>query len=142
MDITSANAVITLTVPLIFPTPVRLQQFSTDDIYDTDDIDLVETSMGVDGNLTGGMVFTPVPQTFSFMADSPSVAIFETWMAQQIANVTTYTGNMRTRLDGIEATFVQTKGFLQKGAALPSAGKTLKVRKFTLIWQRVIKTPN
>ena len=82
--LTAANAVITLTVPFLFPTPVQLQGFSADNIYDMDNVDQIETAMGVDGILSGGFVFNPVNQTFVLQADSPSIAFFETWAATQV----------------------------------------------------------
>jgi hypothetical protein len=140
--ITSASAVITLTIPLIYPTPVQLQGFAADDIYDSDDVDITETSMGVDGILSGGMVFSPISQTFSFQADSQSVQIFETWAAQQIQGVEAYAANGRTTLRTVGRSYVSTTGWLQKGPRMPSAGKTLKPRKWTIIWQNVQSTPN
>lgn len=139
--ITSANAIVTLAVPLIFPVPVQLQGFSADDIYDADDVDLTEVSMGVDGILSGGMVFSAISQTFSFQADSPSVAIFETWAAQQLQNVDAFPANGRTTLPSLSRSYIHTKGFLQKGPRLPSAGKTLKPRKWTIVWNTVQSTP-
>ena len=34
MSLTSANAVITLSVAIVFPTPQQIQKFSTDNIYE------------------------------------------------------------------------------------------------------------
>ena len=54
-SITSANAILTLAIPLLFPTPVQLQGFAADDVYDIPRIKSVETLMGVDGVLSGGL---------------------------------------------------------------------------------------
>src|ERR1700726_4810088 len=85
MSITSANAAITLAVPLLFPAPFTLQGFSTDDIYDVPSIKAGEAQMGVDGELSAGFVFEPVPQTFTLQADSPSNAFFDNlYAAEQV----------------------------------------------------------
>ena len=140
--ITSASAVITITVPLVFNSPFQLQGFAADDIYDADDIDITETSMGVDGILSGGMVFSPIAQTFSFQSDSSSTSFFETWQQAQITNVEAFPANGRTTLKTISRSYVMTNGFLQKGPRMPSAGKVLKPRKWTIVWNAVISTPN
>ncbi|MGA1801484.1 phage tail fiber protein [Rhizobium sp. HT1-10] len=63
-SITSANAIITLTIPGLFNTPVQLQGFSADNIYESEVQEIAETSMGVDGKLSAGYVFNPINQTF------------------------------------------------------------------------------
>ena len=56
-DISAANATLMFTVPGLFPVPVQVQGFGPDDVYSLDDIELVETQMGVDGVLSGGFVW-------------------------------------------------------------------------------------
>ena len=60
--ITSANVVFTLSVPLLLPVPQRIQGFAVDDIFDMDDVDATDTMMGVDGILSGGMIYAPKMQ--------------------------------------------------------------------------------
>jgi hypothetical protein len=64
MDITSANAVIMLSSPLIFPAPFQLQKFAVDDIYGTNPLSAGEAMMGVDGHLTAGFVNVPTEQNY------------------------------------------------------------------------------
>src|SRR6202000_2283808 len=75
--ITSANSVFAITVPGLFNTPVQLSGYATDKAWSTDAQELAETQMGVDGRLTGGMTPSPVNQTVTLQADSPSKAIFK-----------------------------------------------------------------
>ncbi|TKB30520.1 MAG: hypothetical protein E5V67_27350, partial [Mesorhizobium sp.] len=110
--LTAANAVITLAVPNLFSTPVQLQGFATDNIYDMDSVDQVETAMGVDGILSGGFVYNPINQTFVLQADSPSIAFFETWAATQVQAKDVYTANGSTTLPSLGRSYISTKGFL------------------------------
>src|ERR1017187_2704051 len=75
--ITSANSVVSIIVAGLFPSLVQLQGYSTDKAWDTAAVVLTETQIGVDGRKTAGLVFNAVKQTYSFQADSPSVALFE-----------------------------------------------------------------
>ena len=78
-SITSANAIIMLTIPDLFPAPQQLQGFAADDVYGVNDLKSAEVLMGVDGKLSGGFVFVPIEWSISFQADSPSLDIFDQW---------------------------------------------------------------
>lgn len=140
--LTGANAIIMLSIPLLFNTPQRLQGFATDDVYDVDQLASTETQMGVDGNLSGGFVYVPVKQTFSIQSDSDSILFFETWWAAQQQVADTYIASGRTTLNAVQRAYVQTKGFLSEYSPAPSVGKLLKPRKFAITWQSVLPTPN
>ncbi|RWH57849.1 MAG: hypothetical protein EOQ81_14795 [Mesorhizobium sp.] len=131
-SLTAANAVITLAVANLFPTPFQLQGFSADNIYDLDSVDQVETAMGVDGILSGGFVYNPINQTFVLQADSPSIAFFETWAATQVQAKDVYTANGSTTLPSLGRSYISTKGFLV----------SLQPRRFAIRWQSVQSVPN
>ncbi|RWG53337.1 MAG: hypothetical protein EOQ64_24235 [Mesorhizobium sp.] len=140
--LTAANAVITLAVPNLFPTPVQLQGFATDNIYDMDSVDQVETAMGVDGILSGGFVYNPINQTFVLQADSPSIAFFETWASTQVQAKDVYTANGSTTLPSLGRSYISTKGFLVSLPPMPAAAKILQPRRFAIRWQSVQSVPN
>jgi hypothetical protein len=68
--ITSADVVLTLSVPLVFSNPQQIQGFSNEEAFDIPAIKSAETMMGVDGVLSVGFVFVPVIQTISLQAVS------------------------------------------------------------------------
>lgn len=137
MDITAANASLTLTIPPLFTVPQQLQGFATDDVYDLDEIESVETLMGVDGVLSGGFVWKPQPQTITLQADSPSCALFDTWYAQQVAGRTTYVANGVLTLPALGLKFVQTTGYL-RGYKMPGAKRLIQPRRFRIEWNLVL----
>lgn len=141
-SLTAANAVITLAVPFLFPTPIQLQGFAADNVYDLDAVDQVETAMGVDGILSGGFVFNSINQTFVLQADSPSIAFFETWAATQTQAKDVYTANGSTTLPSVGRSYISTKGFLVSMPPMPAAAKTLQPRRFAIRWQSVMGVPN
>lgn len=145
-SITSANAVLMMSIASLYPTPQQIQGFAVDDIYGIDDIDLTQEAMGCDGYFTAGRIFMPVPQTISLMADSPSNAFFEAWNAATQVQNDVYFANATLTLPGLQggtinAKWTQTRGTLKRLPMAPSAGKTLKERKYTIVWQSVVGQP-
>lgn len=140
MDITAANAVLMLSVPGLFPIPQQLQGFAADDVYDLDEIESVETSMGVDGVLSGGFVWKPQPQTIMLQADSASNAVFDTIQSSQIAGQATYLLNGVLTLPAIGLKFIQTNGYLT-GYKLPGAKKLVQPRRYRVTWNLVVPAP-
>lgn len=78
-SITAANSVFTLSVASVFPSPVRLQGYSTDDAFTTESVTSSEVVKGVDGRMSAGWLPTLKTMTITFQADSDSVSVFENW---------------------------------------------------------------
>lgn len=140
-SITSVNAQFFITVPLIFPAPVALQEFTADDIFDTEDVDVAETSMGLDGVLSGGWINMPTPQTIALQANSPSNDLFDTWRLQERAAQDKFPANAVILLPGIHRKWTMTRGFLQRTKPIPDAKKTLQPRRFRIVWQDGVPSP-
>jgi hypothetical protein len=140
MDITGANATLTMTIPGLFPAPVQLSGFAADDIYELENIDPVEVLMGADGQLSGGFTFKPQQQSITLQADSPSNAFFDSWNQNQVAGVRVYVANGVIVIPSIGLKFVQTKGFLTS-YKLPGAKKLVGPRRFMVTWQSVVPAP-
>lgn len=140
-SITSANAVITISVTGIFSTPFQLQGFSADNIYDTPETELVQTAMGVDGRLSGGFVFNPLDQSFSVQADSETNDFFETWASRMNTRKDVYVAEGNTRLISVGKSYTMKRGFLVNAHQMPSAGRILQPRRYTIRWERVTANP-
>ena len=141
MSITSANAILTLSIATIFPTPQQIQEFATDDIYDIPSIKSVETRMGVDGVLTAGFVFVAIPQTITLQADSPSCALFDAWHTQQEATMDVYAANGMIKLPSLATKFTQTRGFLTGYKPAPAGKRVLEPRQFEITWESIAPAP-
>lgn len=140
-SLTAANAIITLTIPGLFPTPIQLQGFSADNVYDMAVQEVVQTAMGVDGILSGGFVFNPVEQSFELQADSNSNTIFETWAATQKQVRDVFTANGETTLPSVGRSYVSTKGFLISLPPAPAAGRILQPRRYMVRWESILAVP-
>lgn len=140
--LTGASANITLLIPLLFPSPVRLQGFAADDVYSMDSIEVAETIMGVDGGLSGGFVWKEIKQTFAIMADSPSNQVFENWYAAQKKSIEVLIAEGRTNIVATGTTYVSTRGFLTTYTPAPTVGKLLRQRSYAITWQDIQAVPN
>lgn len=142
MNITSANATIMLSVPLVFPFPVQLEKFAADDVFGTDPIQAGEEMMGVDGHLTSGFVNVPVKQAYALMADSESNFFFDQLFAQEKANLTKYEINGVVLLTSVGTKWTMRRGFLSIYQPLPDAKRVLRERKHTITWESAVPTPS
>lgn len=136
-SLTAANAVIMLSIPLVFPTPQQLQGFAADDVFSTDPLNSAETMMGVDGRLSAGFVFVSVKQNYSLQADSASVAVFEEWFAAQQSSKDLFPANALVVLTAVGKKWTMTRGFLTGFPPIPDAKKILQPRRFAIEWESV-----
>ena len=140
--ITSADAILTMTQPTLFPNPQQIQNFGTDDVYDTDQIRTLEAMMGVDGVLSFGFVFVPVLQNYTLMADSPSTTnFFDVIYTQQRAAKTTYPVNGVIVLPSLGKKFIMTNGGLSNYKVAPDAKRVLQPQKFQITWESIVPSP-
>lgn len=141
--ITSANASVILTVPLVFVIPQIIAGFAADDAFTQEAADLAETRMGVDGNLSGG--YTPSVKRFSIalMPDSPSLDSFETWKAAiEAAKDQLPTGSSFViTLPAIGKAYLLNKLFFKNSSMMPSAKKVLEPFIAQIEYQDLIVTP-
>ena len=140
-DITSANAVFMLTIPSVLPIPQQIQGFAADDIFDFDDVDATDIVMGVDGILSGGMIFAPKPQNISLQADSASIALFDAWYNAQQAATAVFPAQGLVTLTSVGKSFALITGFLSRYKPVPDAKKILQPQKFRITWQSVLPVP-
>lgn len=138
MGITAANAVIQLAFAVVFPQPQQIQGFAEGDVFDASSVKLAEVQMGVDGQQSGGFVWSSRPITFHLLADSESNAVFDEVADQMQANQTTYPANGLITLDtGEKWTLV--KGTFTDYIWVPPAKRLLMPRAHTITFQKVIK---
>lgn len=140
-SITVANAVVTMSIETIATTPVQIQGFAQDDVFDVPQIKSVEELMGVDGFLSFGFVYVPIPWTFSLQADSASNDFFDMWWTQMQAAQDVYVASGQIVLPGIATKINMSRGGLTMYKPAPDAKKLLQPRKFQVTWNGVGPAP-
>lgn len=135
--ITSANSILTMIVPGLFPVPVSIQGYSTDDAFMLDALDLAETVMGVDGRMSAGYVPKEVKLTVTLQADSASKDFFAilTQAVKTAREVFYMSATLSLPSTGEAFTF--TRGILTSVEQIPSAKKMLQPQKFVITWESV-----
>lgn len=141
MSLTAANATIFLTFEALFPGPVQIQKFAADEVMDAAEVEGAETSMGVDGNLSGGYINVPFEQGYTLQADSPSVFIFDQWYYQQKAILDTINPNGIITMPSLGKKWNMTKGFLIGYKPMPDLKKIAQPQKFRIRWESSIPAP-
>jgi hypothetical protein len=139
--ITSANAIFMLSVTDVFDTPVQLQGFSADDVFDTEAVDPVEVLMGVDGVMSAGFVYVPIKQGITLQADSDSNDLFEEWYRQQQAGPDIFFAQATIRQPAISKAYTCSQGVLSTYPSMADAKKVLQPRKYGITWERVEPAP-
>jgi hypothetical protein len=135
--LTVANSIIMLSVNGLYGTPQQLQGYAADDVFDAEEVDAAETSMGVDGNLSGGLIYVEKPWMISLQSNSPSNDVFDNWIQSQFAQNDIYTADMTIALPGLGTSYAFTNGILKKYPPMPSGKKILQPRKFTIVWESI-----
>ena len=139
--ITSANSTFALAVTGIFPAPQFLQGYAADDAFTADAIDMAETVIGVDGQMSAGFVFNVTPMTITLMPTSPSLILFEAWTNTQKAQQEVYRCDGVIRLPSIGRSYILKNGVLKQASQFPAVKKTLQPMTFQIVWQSIISEP-
>ncbi|NTJ67518.1 hypothetical protein G6M50_06040 [Agrobacterium rhizogenes] len=139
--LTVADAIITLRIPGLFNTPVTIQGFMTDNVYDAPTVELTQTAMGVDGRLSAGTVLNPIDQTFYIQADSESGDIFDTWWGISRTQVTTLRCFGETTLPALGTTYTSNNGALISWPPIPAGAKILQGRQALIRWESIVPNP-
>ena len=123
LDITSANAVVALSVENLFS--VNLENFSADSSFTTDTVQAAETRMGVDGHMAAG--FTPAIKTITINleAGSPSTEYMQLLRQVQEVNMKPYKVNMVISIPSIGKRYTFSDGVLQSYKDLPDGQNVL-----------------
>lgn len=135
--LTSANCAIAIRVPGVFQTAFNLQNFSADDIFDTNDIDTVELVMGADGKLSAGWIANVNEQRFTFKADSVTLDKIDTWYMRELQAREKFPAAGSITIPSINKKFAMQRGFLMRYKPMPDAKRILQSVSFSIGWQSI-----
>lgn len=139
--ITSANASLSLSVAGVFPVPIPIEGFSTDDAFDTENVAPNEAIMGVDGKLSGGYTPYPVKLKIVLQADSPSNLVFDAWRQAMDAVKEAFPANCTIIAPSIGKVYTFLGGFLTGDMPTPQGKKVLQAQTYELTFQSVSAAP-
>jgi len=136
-SITSLNATLTLSVANLFASPQQLQNFSVDNVYDIDTLEVAETMMSVDGFLSAGLVKLAVTQNITLMASSPSNQVFDDIVQGQLKINDVYQIQGTLTLPSLRLKYQQANGYLRSFTPVAPGHRVLQPRRYTIVWESV-----
>ena len=139
--LTTANSSFALQVDGLFPVPVNIKGYATDDMFSTAEVETSERMMGADGNLSFGFIFAERPFTFTLQADSLSNDIMDAWIAAEENAKDKLIANAIIILPGQNAKYALTRGCLSTFSVMSEIKKVAQPRKFTLHFQSISRAP-
>lgn len=134
MSISASNAALTIAVSGLFAAPQTIQGFDVDDAFESETLDVAETKVGVDGNLSAGLVYDTIKMGIILQADSVSLSFFETWYTTEMAQQDKLVASGTLRLQGPRRSYALTTGYLRQYTPFSSGKKVLQPRRFMIEW--------
>lgn len=138
--LTSANVVLMLSVANLFDTPQQIQGFASDEAFNFADVETSEVVMGVDGILSAGWIPKELMQEITLQPDSASVQFFEDWRANEAQAQDLLIASGTVTYPSVQKQYSLIRGFLRSSSPAPSAGKILKPRKWSIVWNNIQPT--
>ena len=135
--ITAADAIFTLSIPAVFPAPVSLQGFATDDAFGTEAVEPGEVVLGVDGIASAAYIPTLTKTVIALQADSPSLFVFDAWKGAQDAAQAIYLASGIILYRSISKSFQLKKGTLTRIVQFPAEKRVLQPSSFEITWEAV-----
>ncbi len=135
--LTAANSVFMLAIPGLYPIPQKIEGFATDDAFATGDVSSAEVVKGVDGKMSAAYMPFITEQTIMIQADSPSLEIFENWLAAQDTAREVLPCNATIVLPGNGRKYAMTNGYMTSTTPIVTVKKTLQPGKFVISWDKV-----
>lgn len=140
-NITSADAVFRLTIPGVFATAKKIEGFASDDAFMTEQIQIAETMIGVDGKMSSGFLPFITPQTITLQASSPSIDDFNLWVGAELVAKTIFQAQAVIQLPALSRQYVFTNGTLHDAKLLPDAKRVLQPVTYVIHWESVQPAP-
>lgn len=136
-SITSANSEYLLLCPAVFAVGQALEQFDSDNAFDTEEVTPVDVKKGVDGFMASGWIPHLTKQTIHFMADSDSIETIDQIFYAQEQQREIIQLNASIWLPGPGTVYTCRNGRLTKWKPLPDAKKMLEAQTCEITWDVV-----
>ena len=132
--ITSATATFRLTVSQVFPNGVTLFGFAVDDAFVAEMADAAETQVGVDGYGVMGYRPREIPMAIRFLASSPSIVVFEDWLATEDQLNDKLPAAAIITMPAVGRKYACQNGALMRISSMAEARRVLQNREWRINW--------
>lgn len=142
IDITDANAKLTMTVETIYMTGFKIEHFSSDTAWAAEDAVLAEARMGVDGHLAAGYTPTPRLVNIQLEANSPTYEKFKNIAETMQLSQAVLECNLTVSIPSIGKEYRLTKGVLTQGKPLPNGERILGPTNWQFTFEKLTSGSN
>jgi hypothetical protein len=132
--ITSASATFYLTIAQVYPQGVNLIGFGVDDAFVAETVDAAETRVGVDAYGVMGYRPREVPMSIRFLAASPSIVVFENWLAAEDQLNDKLPATAIITQPAVNRKYACAFGALMRVSTLAEARRVLQDREWRITW--------
>jgi hypothetical protein len=132
--ITSSNVTFYLSITGVYPQGVNLIGFGVDDAFVAEMVDTAETQVGVDAYGVMGYRPREVPMNIRFLAASPSIIVFENWLAAEDQLNDKLPAKAIIRQPSVHRTYACAYGALMRASTMAEARRMLQNREWRINW--------
>ena len=134
-NITSANAQMYLDVDELYPAGIPLTNFSADSMATSDDMEISQVRMGVDGGMAAGYVPNPYTVTITLEASSPSLETMQSILQAMKVNKRIYECKLVLTIPAAKQVHTWTHGVLTNGNPVPAPKRVLDPTSWKFAFQ-------
>jgi hypothetical protein len=132
--ITAASATFYLSIDLVYPQGVNLQGFGVDDAFIAEMVDSAQVQVGVDAFGVMGYIPREVPMSIRFLAASPSIIVFENWLAAEDQLNDKLRATAIITMPSIGRKYACAFGALMRVSTMAEARRVLQNREWRINW--------
>jgi hypothetical protein len=136
ITITSANSEFSITNEAVFGVPVTVQGYMVDDAFGTEDVTPAIAKIGVDGKKSSGYTPYLTKMLVHLQADSPSIAVFDQWLAaMKAARDDLPADSASIWAPSLGKAYALTNGTLSRAKVMPDAKQVFDGQTYMIEWE-------
>ncbi|MHA3365194.1 phage tail fiber protein [Yersinia enterocolitica] len=140
IDITSANSKLRIVVPAYYPGGFDVDDYSTDNMFETGALQNKEDMMSADGKYHAGFIFNPTEFTINLMATSNAGNLIDDWMAAERTAISAFACNAVLTVPALSAKWNFVNGVLYTWTPAPPGRRVLQPRPAVFHFESVTRS--
>lgn len=140
IDITSANSKLRIVVPAYYPGGFDVDDYATDNMFETGALQNKEDMMSADGKYHAGFIFNPTEFTINLMPTSNASSLIDDWLAAERAAISAFACNAVLTVPALDAKWNFVNGVLYTWTPTPPGRRVLQARPAVFHFETVTRS--
>lgn len=140
IDITSANSKLRIIVPAYYPGGFDVDDYATDNMFETGALQNKEDAMSADGKYHAGFIFNPTEFTVNLMPTSTASSLIDDWYAAERASITTFQCNAVLAVPALGAKWNFVNGVIYSWTPVPPGRRILQPRPAVFHFESAVRS--